>query len=68
MHVKPEWRLIVRRAWSVRLAALAGALSGAEAVIPLFSDAVPRGLFAALSIFVSMGAMVARVVAQRDME
>lgn len=68
MQIKPEWRLIVRRAWSVRLAALAGVLSGAEAVIPMFSDAVPRGLFAALSIAVSMGAMVARVMVQRNME
>lgn len=47
---------------------LAGLLTGCEAVLPLYQDAIPRGLFAVLSMFAIAGGMVARVVAQRDME
>ena len=52
----------------MRLAALAGVLSGVEAVLPFFSEAIPRGLFAVLALLASTGAMVARVVAQRNMK
>lgn len=62
-----DWRRIVRRAWSFRFAALAGILSGAEVVVPLFSESAPRGLFAVGAMLLSGAAMVARVVAQRNM-
>lgn len=62
-----NWRLILRKAWSVRLAALAGVLSGAEVVLPLFAHAIPQGLFAALSFVAVSAALVARIVAQRDL-
>lgn len=63
----PEWRRILRRAWSIRLAALAGLLSACEAILPLFGDAMPRGLFAWLTLVTITGAMIARVVAQKGM-
>lgn len=31
MHLLPEWRAVLARAWSVRLILLAGLLTGAEA-------------------------------------
>lgn len=68
MVLHNDWRAILRRAWSMRLAALAGVLSGVEAVLPFFSEAIPRGLFAVLALLASTGAMVARVVAQRNMK
>ena len=68
MTLHNDWRAILRRAWSMRLAALAGVLSGVEAVLPFYSEAIPRGLFAVLALLASTGAMVARVVAQRNMK
>jgi len=68
MVLHNDWRAILRRAWSMRLAALAGVLSGVEAVLPFYSEAIPRGLFAVLALLASTGAMVARVVAQRNMK
>lgn len=64
MKLKPNWRDIVRKAWSIRLGVLAGLFSGAEVVLPLFMDAMPRHLFAALSFVTVLGAVVARIVAQ----
>ena len=62
LHI--NWKEILTKAWSVRLIVLAGLLSGAEAVLPMFESSFPKGIFAALSGFVSAGALLARVVAQ----
>lgn len=67
MSLLPDWKRIVRKAWSVRLMVIAAALSGAEVALPFFSDSIPRGLFAALSAFVVSGAFVARLMAQKEM-
>jgi hypothetical protein len=48
----------------VRLIILAAVLSGIEAVLPLFTDAFPRGSFAAVSGLVTAAALLARVLAQ----
>ena len=64
MRLKPNWRQVLRRAWSVRLGVLAGALSGAEVILPLFVDSMPRNVFAGLSFVTVMGAVLARLVAQ----
>lgn len=68
MSLIPDWKRIVRKAWSLRLMLLAGLLSGCEAVLPLFVDAIPRGIFAGLTLAVIPLAMVARVVAQKEMQ
>ena len=63
----PNWRRLIRKAWSMRLMAVAGSLSAVEVVLPFFATSFPTGLFAALS-GVSVGAaFVARIVAQRDL-
>ena len=64
MVLHENWRLILKRAWSIRMMLLAGLLSGAEVVVPLFADSMPRGLFAVLSFASAAGALVARIVAQ----
>lgn len=64
----PDWKRLVRKAWSIRLVALAGLLSGCEVVLPLFVDTLPRHIFAGLSMLAAIGAGVARVVVQPKME
>jgi len=65
MELIPEWRVVLRKAWSVRLMILAGLLTGAEFVLPMFAHALPHGIFSALSFFTVSGALVARLVAQK---
>lgn len=60
----PDWKEILQHAWSIRLIILAGALTGFEVALPLFSDTVPRGVFAGLSSLASIAALWARLVAQ----
>lgn len=64
MTLKDDWKAVLKHAWSIRLGALAALLSGAEVVVPLFADTIPRNTFALLSFVTVVAAMVARVVAQ----
>lgn len=63
----PEWKRVLRRAWSIRLAVIAGVFSGAEGVLPLFTDSVPRGVFAALSVVFGIGSVVSRFIMQKSL-
>lgn len=63
--LRHDWKIILRRAWSIRLMLVAGLLTGCEAVLPLYIDAIPRGAYAVLSSLVIAAAMVARLMAQR---
>ena len=64
MKLKDDWKTVIRKAWSMRLGALAALFSGAEVVVPLFQDSMPRGVFAIISFLCVGGAMWARLVAQ----
>lgn len=68
MRLIDDWHLILKKAWSVRLIACAALLSGVEVVLPFFEMNIPQGVFAALSAFVTSAALVARVVAQKDIK
>ena len=61
-----DWRRIARRAWSIRLSIVAAVFTAAEVVVPLFGDVLPRGAFVLLAFIASIGAAVARLVAQPE--
>ena len=62
-----DWRRVLRRAWSIRFSLLAAAFTAAEVVVPLFGDVLPRGAFVLMAFAASIGATVARIVAQPEM-
>lgn len=68
MNLIPDWKIVARKAWSVRLMALASILSGCEAVLPYAEFMLPRGSFAMLSFVIVTLALLARFVAQRDIQ
>lgn len=61
-----NWKLILRKAWSVKFMVLAGLLSAVEVMLPMFASHLPRNLFAALSGLAVAVALVARIYAQKD--
>lgn len=67
MTLIDDWHKVLRYGWSIRLIILAGILSGLEVVLPYFSEAIPTKLFAGLSLIVTAGAFIARLVAQPKM-
>ena len=68
MKLLDNWQRVLARAWSMRLMALAAVLSGVEAALPFAQGwlPVPPGIFALLSLVVSTGAFVARIVVQQS--
>lgn len=67
MKLLSNWLDVIKRAWSMRLMLLAALLSGVEVVLPFFSEAIPRGVFAVLSGVTVAAAFVARLVAQKGL-
>lgn len=62
----PNWKQIIRKAWSIRFMTMAAILSACEVVLPLYEDTIPKNLFASLSFFFVTAAFISRIVAQRD--
>lgn len=65
MKLAYDWLRTLKRAWSLRFSAAAFAFGGAELVLPLFVDAFPRHIFAALSLLALLGSMWARLIRQQ---
>ena len=66
MKLYPNWKEIMRKAWSIRLAMLATAFSLLQVVIPIYADVLPRDTFAILTAVATVGVIVARLVWQQD--
>jgi hypothetical protein len=49
------------------LSIVAAIFTAAEVVVPLFGDVLPRGVFVLLAFSASIGAAIARLVAQPEM-
>lgn len=64
MRLIDNWRRVLRYGWSIRLLVLAGLLSGLEVVLPYCETFIPKNLMAILSLFVTAGAFVARIIVQ----
>ncbi|WP_192248445.1 DUF7940 domain-containing protein [Mesorhizobium caraganae] len=65
----PHWKQVLRRAWSVRLNALALVFTALEVGLPLMDGYIdiPRGIFASLSGITAAIAFYARLVVQRNL-
>jgi hypothetical protein len=65
----PHWKLVLQRAWSVRLNALALLFTALEVGLPLMDGYIdiPRGIFASLSGVTAAVAFYARLVVQRNL-
>lgn len=66
MKLIPNWHIVLRYAWSVRLIVLAGVLTGLESILPVLPALVgisPQS-FAGFTFLIVMAALVARFIAQ----
>jgi hypothetical protein len=65
MNLLPDWRDIVKRAWSVRLMVLAFVATLAEALWPLFAPEFEFRFAGVVSAVLIAAAFVARLMAQQ---
>ena len=63
MRLIDEWKAVLRHAWSIRLIAVAGLLTGIEAALPLFGFPASPWL-AGTTLLVVTAAFIARLIAQ----
>lgn len=68
MKLRRDWRYILNRAWSIKLALLSAVLGAVEISLPLFSEIAPRNIFAVLSMLVAVAAAVVRMLNQPGMD
>jgi formate-dependent nitrite reductase membrane component NrfD len=69
MRLYEDWKRILRKAWSVRLALLSGFFDGCVLVVPFFVGSnVPVTYLAAAGLVSSIGAVTARVLRQKDFD
>jgi hypothetical protein len=67
MTLLEDWKEILKKAWSVKFNVAALVFGCTEAIIALLQPAgAPVGVFAAMSILASVGALVARTLAQGE--
>ena len=64
----PDWRRVLRRAWSVRLMLLAALLEGAATVLPLFTPMEAPVWWGGVVFVVVVAACAARFVKQPKMQ
>jgi len=68
MKLIPEWRAILAKAWSVKFNIAATLFGAAEVVVALVRPAsIPNGVFAGIAAAISIGANVARIMAQKEL-
>lgn len=63
-----NWRDIVKKAWSLRLIVLAAVMMAAQEALPYLSDVVPPKVMFVATFLVTIGAGLARVTSQKNLE
>jgi hypothetical protein len=66
MKMLPDWKDVLRRAWSVRLMVLAFVATLAEALWPIFAPDFDFRFAGVVSAVLIAAAFVARLMAQKD--
>ena len=66
MKLYPNWKSILKKAWSLRFNAIAIFFACAEYLLPYYADSFQRGVFAILSIAAIAGSMLSRLVYQQN--
>ncbi|MFZ2986472.1 hypothetical protein [Ideonella sp.] len=68
MKLLDDWKLVLKKAWSIRLWALAAVFEAAGMVLPLFVDSMPRVAFSLLSLVAAGGGIWARLIEQKGVK
>lgn len=68
MKLIPDWRTVLRKAWSVKFNVAATLFGAAEVAVAIWQPAgVPNGMFAGGAAAISIFANVSRLLAQKEL-
>ena len=68
MTLLPDWKRIAKKAWSLRLMAVASFFAGCEAILPFVDDVLAPRPLAIVAFVVVVGAMITRLMVQKGMD
>jgi len=68
MTLLPDWKRVLKKAWSVRLNAVGFLFIGAEAALPFFNDELAPRPMALIAAFIVVGSMIARLMLQKGFD
>ena len=68
MKLRRDWRYLLNRAWSIKLAILSAVLGAIAATLPLFSSVISPAIFGALSMVAAIATAVVRLLDQPGMD
>ena len=64
----PDWKRVAKKAWSLRLMAVAAFFAGCEAILPFVDDVLAPRPLAIVAFVVVVGAMITRLMVQKGMD
>lgn len=59
-----NYKYILKKSWAIKWGILSGIFAGAEIIVPLFADSIPRNIFATLSFIAVAGSIWTRLLIQ----
>lgn len=68
MKLLTNWKIVLKKAWSIRLWVLAAVFETAGMVLPVFVDSMPRSAFSLLSLIAAGGGIWARLIEQKGVK
>lgn len=68
MTLLPDWKRILKKAWSLRLMVVAAFFTGCEAILPFVDDVLAPRPLAIVAFVVVVGAMITRLMVQKGMD
>jgi len=66
MKLYPNWKTIVKSAWSLKFLFIALVLECASVILPFYTDVISRQTFTILIVFSIIGSGISRVIYQHD--
>lgn len=67
IRLNSDYKNIIKYAWSIKFAVLAGIFSGIQVVLPLFMEVFNPIYFAVLSFLSAVAVVISRVIAQKEL-
>jgi hypothetical protein len=68
MKLLDDWKIILKKAWSIRLWALASVFEAMSMVLPVFMNSVSQSTFSILALVAAGGGIWARLIEQKGVK
>jgi len=68
MKLLDDWKIILKKAWSIRLWALASVFEAMSMVLPVFMHSVSQSTFSILALVAAGGGIWARLIEQKGVK